>query len=264
VNKIIKKIKKDYFLLSSILIHLLIFVFAIILSDFHFIYKKPIKYIEITEIQQEYNDIDNEAERFAKNTNKAEKEKALKNKKNNYSPPSKESVESKFSKKREKEDLEEEDKSGDLKKTEKKNKKQKDLKDKNRDSIKNQASIFKPDMSSANAKTEATVDLNTKEFKYISYMLKIKRKIEMVWEYPPESKNRGEVGKVLVKMSISRDGKLIDVKILQSSGFKRLDNESKSSIIKAAPYPPFPKSWGNLQKLNIRVAFYYAPGAWDF
>ena len=45
----------------------------------------------------------------------------------------------------------------------------KDLKDKNSDSIKNQASIFKPDMSSANAKTEATVDLNTKEFKYISY-----------------------------------------------------------------------------------------------
>ena len=263
MDKIIKRINKDYFLLSSILIHLLIFVFAIIFSDFNFIYKKPIKYIEITQIEHEYNDIDNNAKRLAKNTNKADKEKSPNNRIKNYSPPSAKTNQSASSKKEEIK-TEEDDKRGDLKKSAKQLKEDKNDNKKEIDSLQKQSTIFKPKISSTESQIEDTVDLNTKEFKYVSYMLKIKRKKEMVWEYPPESRNRGEVGKVLVKMSISRDGKLIDVKILQSSGFQRLDYESKSSIVTAAPYPPFPKSWGDLQKLNIRVAFYYAPGAWDF
>ena len=43
-----------------------------------------------------------------------------------------------------------------------------------------------------------------------------------------------------------------------------LDNEAKDSIIEAAPYPPFPNSWGSLEKLNIRVAFSYTLGSWGF
>ena len=119
MDKIIKRINKDYFLLSSILILLLIFVFAIIFSDFNFIYKKPIKYIEITQIEHEYNDIDNNAKRLAKNTNKADKEKSPNNRIKNYSPPSAKTNQSASSKKEEIK-TEEDDKRGDLKKSAKK------------------------------------------------------------------------------------------------------------------------------------------------
>ena len=86
----------------------------------------------------------------------------------------------------------------------------------------------------------------------------------MVWSYPRDSYNRGEAGKVLVMMSLDSTGKLVDVSVLKSSGFERLDKEATSAIITAAPYPPFPQSWGALKKLNIRVIFAYMPNTWNF
>ena len=134
-----------------------------------------------------------------------------------------------------------------------------------KDSIESQESIFKPKISSKDSlKNEETVDLNTKEFKYISYFIKIKRKIEMVWSYPRESYLKGHSGKVRVLMSLNKSGKLVDIRILNSSGYDLLDNEAKDSIVEAAPYPPFPNSWGSLEKLNIRVAFSYTLGSWGF
>ena len=65
-------------------------------------------------------------------------------------------------------------------------------------------------------------------------------------------------------MSLNKNGKLVDIRILNSSGYELLDNEAKDSIIDAAPYPPFPNSWGSLEKLNIRVAFLYTLGSWGF
>jgi len=65
-------------------------------------------------------------------------------------------------------------------------------------------------------------------------------------------------------MSLDKTGKLIDVKILKSSGYKILDNEATKSIIEASPYAPFPESWEGLDKLNIRVKFAYLTGSWQF
>ena len=54
-----------------------------------------------------------------------------------------------------------------------------------KDSSESKKSIFKPKITSKDVdENEETVDLDTKEFKYISYFIKIKRKIEMVWSYP--------------------------------------------------------------------------------
>ena len=69
-----KKISRNIFLFLSVIIHLLIFIFAFILSDLDFKFKKPLQYIEITEIIQDSNEIDNDAERLAKSSNKALKE----------------------------------------------------------------------------------------------------------------------------------------------------------------------------------------------
>ena len=59
-----KKISRNIFLFLSVIIHLLIFIFAFILSDLDFKFKKPLQYIEITEIIQDSNEIDNDASSF--------------------------------------------------------------------------------------------------------------------------------------------------------------------------------------------------------
>ena len=113
-----------------------------------------------------------------------------------------------------------------------------------------------------NLPKEDTVDLNTTEFKYFSYFMKLKRKIESVWTYPRESVMRGEQGELLLVFTIRSDGRLEGVKILNSSLHARLDEEAVRAIKVAAPFYPFPKSWG-LERLNVRAVFSYRLGYWS-
>jgi len=106
-------------------------------------------------------------------------------------------------------------------------------------------------------KKEDTVDLSTTEFKYLSYFIKMKRQIESVWQYPKESQYRGEYGTLFLVFTIKSDGYLEGVQLINSSGYARLDNEAVRAINAAAPFAPFPKSWGGLERLNIRATFEY-------
>ena len=146
------------------------------LSDFEFKYKKPLKYIEITEIIQNENEIVNDSNKFATKNNKTDKESAPKDKIDNFEKPQLENKNSKLSKKNEefkdKEKKKNTDDLGDLPQ-----KKNEQVAKESKDSIESQESIFKPKISSKDSlKNEETVDLNTKEFKYISYFIKIKKK----------------------------------------------------------------------------------------
>lgn len=114
-----------------------------------------------------------------------------------------------------------------------------------------------------NLPKEDTVDWNTTEYKYLSYFLKLKRQIEGVWNYPDASKARGEQGELLLIFTLSSDGRLEDVKLLETSGYPRLDNEAIRAIKVAAPYVPFPKAW-DLERLNIKAGFIYRFGGWQF
>ncbi|GIW46557.1 MAG: protein TonB [Deltaproteobacteria bacterium] len=105
-------------------------------------------------------------------------------------------------------------------------------------------------------KKEDTVDLSTTEFKYLSYFLKIKRQIEGVWNYPEISRLRGEQGELFLIFTIRKDGQLEDIKLINSSGYSRLDEEAIRAIKVASPFSPFPESWG-LERLNIRAVFRY-------
>ncbi|NIT14568.1 MAG: TonB family protein, partial [Candidatus Dadabacteria bacterium] len=96
---------------------------------------------------------------------------------------------------------------------------------------------------------EDTVDWNTTEYKYLSYFLKLKRQIEGVWNYPRASKLNREQGELLLIFTLRSDGQLEDVKLLETSGYPRLDNEALRAIKVAAPYVPFPKTW-DLDRLN--------------
>ncbi len=110
-----------------------------------------------------------------------------------------------------------------------------------------------------NLPEEETVNLNTKEFKYISYFSKIKSKIELVWTYPQVSVIRGEQGTVHLKFTIVEDGNLEDVQLIKSSGYSALDEEAIRAVKMASPYPPLPKNWG-LKKLHIIGEFNYILG----
>lgn len=126
-----------------------------------------------------------------------------------------------------------------------------------RPSVPDAPSSDKKPMYGANVpKKEDTVDLSTKEFKYVSYFTNLKRKIDGVWNYPEESQIRGETGRLFLIFTIRSNGDLEDIELLNSSGYQRLDNEAIRAIKVASPFNPFPDSW-DLEKLNIRASFEY-------
>ncbi|RMG59410.1 MAG: energy transducer TonB [Deltaproteobacteria bacterium] len=98
--------------------------------------------------------------------------------------------------------------------------------------------------------------LNSPSIQYISYFASIKRKIELVWQYPFDAIQRGLQGETVVDFSIGKDGKLRKVELVESSGFSLLDDEAVEAIKKAAPFGPIPKQY-KIDALNIRAHFIY-------
>ena len=100
------------------------------------------------------------------------------------------------------------------------------------------------------------IDINTSEFKYISYFTSMRKAIELVWNYPSEAINRGIQGEVGIEFTIAKDGKTSRVKVIRSSGHASLDSAIVEAITLAAPFAPLPPNFGK-ERLTIQGAFRY-------
>jgi len=103
------------------------------------------------------------------------------------------------------------------------------------------------------------ISLNTKDFRYTSYFTHIKRKIELVWEYPRRAAEMGQEGSLLLRFTILKDGRLGGIKLLQSSGYRLLDQEAIRAVREAAPFNPIPDRL-HKNRLNIMATFNYSLG----
>ncbi|MGD9818607.1 MAG: TonB family protein [Desulfomonilaceae bacterium] len=103
---------------------------------------------------------------------------------------------------------------------------------------------------------EAVVDINTREDTFYSYMLHLKKKIEGVWVYPSAAAKSGLGGSLALEFSIAKDGQLLYVNLLDSSGHTILDESAIRAIKTAAPYFPFPPRL-QAKRLKIRANFIY-------
>ncbi|CBE69129.1 protein of unknown function [Candidatus Methylomirabilis oxygeniifera] len=102
--------------------------------------------------------------------------------------------------------------------------------------------------------TGPTVSLDSQDSRFASYLMVVKRRIERVWSYPPDA--RGLTGNLIITFGITRDGRLSDLQLTQTSGLAPLDNEAIRAIRLANPFGPFSEQM-RFERLNIRAAFYY-------
>jgi protein TonB len=72
------------------------------------------------------------------------------------------------------------------------------------------------------------------------YLWGVVRKISQHRYYPKSSRENSEEGVVVARITVSREGRLIDVAVARSSGFPTLDNALIEVIRQSAPYPPLP------------------------
>ena len=107
------------------------------------------------------------------------------------------------------------------------------------------------------AKKGLTFD--TSEFKHRGYMRMLKERIENIWKYPEEAARQGISGDLYMKFSIHRNGKLGEIELIRTSGYRELDEAAMKAVKSAEPFWPLPDDWEK-DTLDIKGHFIYIFG----
>lgn len=103
-------------------------------------------------------------------------------------------------------------------------------------------------------KGEDSASYNVFEERYASYFAKFRRRVYQLWEYPADSIRKGETGVVKLSFSILKDGSIVNIRMLESSGYPNLDREVMR-VIKNMAKVPLPESY-ELNQLNVEEAYF--------
>jgi protein TonB len=106
---------------------------------------------------------------------------------------------------------------------------------------------------------EKGLTFDAPELLHRGYMRMLKDKIESIWRYPEEAVRRGVSGDLYITFYIQRDGKLGEVKLVRTSGFRELDEAAMRALRDAEPFWPLPEDWKE-DTLEIKGHFIYILG----
>ena len=104
---------------------------------------------------------------------------------------------------------------------------------------------------------DSSITFDAGEFKYGSYMMKLKSRIEGIWRYPQDAAMRGLYGDLYIRFTIKKNGRLEDVELVRTSGHRSLDEAAMRALKEGEPYWPLPDEWGK-DALTITGHFVYS------
>lgn len=111
-------------------------------------------------------------------------------------------------------------------------------------------------------KKDDAITFDTKEYRYAGYMRKLKEKIESIWQYPPEARQRKLYGDLKLRFTIKKDGRLGSIELVRTSGYKTLDDAAIRALKEGEPYWPLPDEWG-MDSYTILGHFVYTMYGYD-
>jgi periplasmic protein TonB len=101
-----------------------------------------------------------------------------------------------------------------------------------------------------------TVWMDTQQDLLISFMRRFRDNIYGVWNYPDAAARRDQQGTCLVRITVDRSGNVTDVILLESSGYRVLDEEAMRAVREGASYGPLPRAYPH-EDLKIMAFFQY-------
>ncbi len=106
------------------------------------------------------------------------------------------------------------------------------------------------------------ISANTKSFEFAEYMQTWVEKIERVsnLNYPDEARKRGFVGTLIMTVGITSEGTIKEIKIIQSSGFKSIDDAAEHLVQLSGPFEPLPENKNKIDLLYITRTWQFLPG----
>lgn len=106
-------------------------------------------------------------------------------------------------------------------------------------------------------KPDRGITFDTKELKYYSYMQRLKDRIEGIWRYPPDAAEKGIYGDLYIRFTIKKNGRLDNIELLRTSGYRSLDEAAMKALRDAEPFWPLPDEWKK-EDLIITGHFIYS------
>jgi protein TonB len=88
-----------------------------------------------------------------------------------------------------------------------------------------------------------------------SYLGNARMKIEKAKRYPREARRRGREGKVILSFQINRKGEVAQIRLVQTSGYRELDDEGIATIRRASPFLPPPLTDQDKLEVEIPLVF---------
>ncbi len=101
-----------------------------------------------------------------------------------------------------------------------------------------------------------TVWMDAQQDMLSSFMKRFRDYIYLVWNYPDGAAQRNQQGTCLVRITVDRKGNVTNVQLLESTGYRILDNEVIRAVRKGATYGPLPRAYPN-EDLKIMAFFQY-------
>ena len=105
-------------------------------------------------------------------------------------------------------------------------------------------------------KEEWAFSSDVKEMRYLTYLKRLRERIESIWIYPPDAAAKGIYGDLLIKFTIKKNGKLSSIELIRTSGYKYLDDAALRALRDAEPFWPLPDEWG-MEAYTIQGHFVY-------
>ncbi|MBR6162700.1 TonB C-terminal domain-containing protein, partial [bacterium] len=91
-----------------------------------------------------------------------------------------------------------------------------------------------------------------KEPDFGPYMRELQRRIKMNWDPPKGNESK----RVVLLFKISRDGRLLSIKVHKSSGLEAADTAAMNAVKLTAPFKPLPAEFKG-QSVDIQFTFDY-------
>lgn len=74
------------------------------------------------------------------------------------------------------------------------------------------------------------------------YLSRVARQIERFREYPAIARQNGQQGRVVMRVTITRDGRLLDASVDRSSGWPAIDSAELATVRRSGKFPDVPGS----------------------
>jgi periplasmic protein TonB len=93
------------------------------------------------------------------------------------------------------------------------------------------------------------------------YLSRVARQIAQHRVYPASALNNNQGGRVVMRVTVTRSGQVLDVNVRTSSGWPAIDAAEVETIRKAAPFPPLPSEMPGDPVVLVLPVTYSPPGS---